>query len=254
VHSDDAFTQRVRTAHGDWWQTQGQLRTSAGGAAAEVRGARLMASGLRIARWNAGDITSPDVDLEAVAAWYASRDCGWGLHVPLGMPVAPVGRYVFTKRCMGLLPNELRVQPPPDGIHIRRITPDEADTYARIDADVFDDDADLVRAWVAPEVAWRGCTHWLAFDGAEPIGVTSGLRSDGYAGPSGTLTGIGVRQAWRRRGLGAALAAVASADLFDAGASLVHLNPNSDAAARVYARVGFREVPGFDIYEPAMGG
>jgi hypothetical protein len=35
---------------------------------------------------------------------------------------------------------------------------------------------------------------------------------------------------------------------FAAGAELAHLNPDTDAAARLYGRLGFSELPGHDIY------
>jgi hypothetical protein len=33
-----------------------------------------------------------------------------------------------------------------------------------------------------------------------------------------------------------------------ADVELAHLHPDSDAAARLYARIGFVETPGFDVY------
>ena len=35
---------------------------------------------------------------------------------------------------------------------------------------------------------------------------------------------------------------------FADGAALAHLNPDSDAAARLYARLGFVETAGLDVY------
>jgi hypothetical protein len=35
---------------------------------------------------------------------------------------------------------------------------------------------------------------------------------------------------------------------FAAGAELAHLHPDSDEAARIYARLAFTEVPGLEIY------
>ena len=35
---------------------------------------------------------------------------------------------------------------------------------------------------------------------------------------------------------------------FAAGAELAHLHPDTDVAARVYTRLGFVEVAGFDVY------
>jgi ribosomal protein S18 acetylase RimI-like enzyme len=35
---------------------------------------------------------------------------------------------------------------------------------------------------------------------------------------------------------------------FSEGAELAHLNPDNDLAARLYGRLGFTELPGYEIY------
>ena len=82
----------------------------------------------------------------------------------------------------------------------------------------------------------------------DPAGTAYTLRSDGAAGPSLYLAGVGVLAAARRRGVGAALSSWLLERGFGAGAELAHLNPDTDEAARIYQRLGFIETPGLDIY------
>lgn len=56
----------------------------------------------------------------------------------------------------------------------------------------------------------------------------------------GELAGIGVREAYRRRGIAAAVTAFLTASAFRAGAVEVFLTPGDDGAERVYGRAGFR--------------
>ena len=60
--------------------------------------------------------------------------------------------------------------------------------------------------------------------------------------------GVGVLPEYRGRGIGAALTATAVAWGFETGAELIHLNPDTDAAARLYTRLGFVETAGLDVY------
>jgi predicted GNAT family acetyltransferase len=64
------------------------------------------------------------------------------------------------------------------------------------------------------------------------------------------ITGVGVLPAERRRGLGAAVTAVLAADALDRGVQTVFLSASDEAVARVYARIGFREIGTAMIAEP----
>ena len=74
------------------------------------------------------------------------------------------------------------------------------------------------------------------------------MTTDDRAGPCVGIFGVGVVEHARRRGIGAALTSWLLEDAFSAGAELAHLNPDTEEAARLYARMGFVETPGFDVY------
>ena len=70
----------------------------------------------------------------------------------------------------------------------------------------------------------------------------------GEAGRAFYLGGIGVLPDARRRGVAAALSSWLVVRGFEQGAELAHLQTESDDAARVYARLGFEQFSGIDIY------
>ena len=88
----------------------------------------------------------------------------------------------------------------------------------------------------------------IAEAGGEPVGTGYALRSDGDAGPCLYLAGVAVLPSARGRGIGSLLTSWLLARGFAAGAELAHLHPDTDAAARLYARFGFAEVDGLDVY------
>jgi ribosomal protein S18 acetylase RimI-like enzyme len=247
------FTERVRLAHADAWEMDGRARTQSGGGAVRVGGARLMSSGLPARQWNNGDVIGLPVDVEAATRWYAGRSVPWGLSVPVEMDYAP-GAFIFTKRLMGLEPAAFAPSAPPNGVRLRGAEPHELDAYAALDAQVFESPIEPLRSWIAGSFDVPGCTHWLAEIHGRPIGILRAQRTDLDGGPCGTITGVGVVDGYRRRGIGVALTSHACAALFDAGVTLVHINPDTDAAASVYSRVGFREVPGLNVYAMSSGG
>ena len=67
------------------------------------------------------------------------------------------------------------------------------------------------------------------------------------------ITGVGVLPSSRRGGLGAAVTALLARDALDRGVTTVFLSASDVAVARVYARIGFREVGVAMIAEPAGG-
>ncbi|MGN6244237.1 MAG: GNAT family N-acetyltransferase [Motilibacteraceae bacterium] len=246
------LTERVRTAHGDAWEVQGRLREDVGGGYAELPGIRLMASGVAEPQWNNGDVTDPSaVDLEAVRAFYREHgDVPWGVRVPAGLPWT-AGRHLFAKRCMGLLAEDFVAAADVVGLELREAGPDDLDLAADVDAAAFDGPAEPTRRWLAPMLAQGPggpCRTLLAALGGRPVGVATATRTGGRAGEAVYVTGVGVLPAARRRGVASALTSQLLATAFAAGAELAHLNPDTDAAAAVYTRLGFVETGGFDVY------
>jgi ribosomal protein S18 acetylase RimI-like enzyme len=79
----------------------------------------------------------------------------------------------------------------------------------------------------------------LALLDGEPVGVGAIVP----AGPVCELAGIGTLPAHRRRGVAATVSSALLADHFARGGTLAWLSVEEDAAAAVYARVGFRPLP-----------
>jgi len=247
-----ALDARVQTAQGDAWQAEGRLRAGLGGGAAEFPGVRLMASGLPHRQWNNGDVTdAAPLDLEAVRTWFAAFAGGagvpWGLRVPAGAAF-PHGRRLFRKRCMALVPDALRRRPAPDGIEIRVGQHADIATIAFVDASAFGESAAQNLPWVAPHVGAPGFTVAVATRVGRAVGVATAIRTDYRAGRCVGIFGVGVLADTRRRGIGSALTSWLLARAFAEGAELAHLNPDTDAAASLYADLGFVETAGFDIH------
>jgi GNAT superfamily N-acetyltransferase len=239
---------RVHAAHADAWEAEGRLRECDGGGVLAARGLRLMASGLAHAQWNSGDVTAPDADVDAARAFYAARGARWGVRVPAGMPWAH-GRRVLTLRLMALDADDFRPAPAADGVALRAAGPGDLDAVVAIDAEAFGADPADERPWIAPHLAGAAAiTTALATLDGEPAGTGYAIRTDGLGGPALYLAGVAVRTAVRRRGVAAALSSWLLARGLAGGAELAHLHADTDDAARVYARLGFADTAGLDVY------
>jgi GNAT superfamily N-acetyltransferase len=240
------LTEQVRAAHADAWQEQGLLRVPYGGGAAELPGIRLMASGLQHPQWNNGDVTDAGlVDVDQVAAWYAGLGVPWGVRVPVGMPWSH-GRRLFGKRLMGL--TRLSPAPPVPGLVVRAASRADLEAVLHVDSVGFGSAPPVEQPWIEPHLSADRVTVALGLLDAEPVATAYALRSDGRAGPAVYLAGVAVLPEARRRGVGAAVSSWLVGGALASGARLAHLHPDDDAAARIYARLGFVEVPGFDVY------
>ena len=153
----------------------------------------------------------------------------------------------------------------------------------RIWAGVLDpDDPDVVQAWSVPAVAFGhpGTAVGEAtvterdkiaanYDAATVEMLRARLRAGqsvlaAARGPNGPLaagsyqiaggvaeiTGVGVLPASRRRGLAAAVTYALAAHARGRGAGLVFLSASDASVARIYARLGFREIGTAMIAEP----
>ncbi len=242
------LSERVWAAHGDASQVEGRLREPYGGGVADLRDIRVMASGLPHPQWNNGDVTGPDPDLAGARAFFAERSVPWGVGVPVGVAWHGGGRLLFRKRLMGLMAAAFRRAPDADGVTVRAAGPDDLDAVLHVDTTAFEEDPDWQRPWLEPHLHAQAVTVALAELAGEPVGSAYALRSNGRAGPAVYLAGVAVLPTARRRGVAAAMSSFLLAEAFDAGARLAHLHPDTDEAARVYARLGFNEVDGFDVY------
>lgn len=238
---------RVQVAHADAWQVEGRVRAAYGGGALEVRGLRLMASGLAGPQWNSGDVTSPDADLAAARAFYGARGAAWGLRVPQGMPWRH-GIRLKTLRLMAVDGEAFVPAPAPPGVAVRAAGPEDLDAVVAIDAPAFGEDPAEERGWIAPRLGVEGITSALATLDGEPVGTGLAIRTDGRAGPALYVAGVAVAAPARRRGIGAAMSSWLVARGLQDGARFAHLHADNAGAARVYARLGFAVAPGLDIY------
>jgi ribosomal protein S18 acetylase RimI-like enzyme len=243
----------VRTAHADAWEAHGRHRAQYGGGATRLPGIRLMASGLSHPQWNNGDVLDASaVDIAAVRTWYegcaamVGRPVPWGVRVPLGAPW-PYGRHLFNKRLMGLAAEGFRPAPEVPGLTLRRATPDDLEVVAGVDAASFGEDAAVMRPWIGPMLDMPELDYCVAELDGQAVGVGQCLVTDSEAGPAAYIAGIGVLPEARRRGIGAAVSSWTVERGFAAGAAFAHLHPEP-MAFEVYARLGFTEVEGFDIY------
>lgn len=145
----------------------------------------------------------------------------------------------------------------------------------RIDVRIVSpEDPDLILAWAVPGVAFNhpgmaigeasiterdklAANHDAATiemlrarlrSGRSVLATASGpngpLAAGSYqlAGGTAEITGIGVLPATRRRGLAAAVTRALAADALAHGARTVFLSATDAAVARIYARLGFREI------------
>jgi ribosomal protein S18 acetylase RimI-like enzyme len=244
-----ALADLVRSAHGDAWQALGGVFDGRGAGTASLRGMRLMASGLPHPQWNGADVAAVDADVEAARAFFAERGVPWGARVPAAMPW-PHGRLLCRQRLMGLFAGDLDPAPVPAGFALQAAGASDLESVLAVDAAAFESDAQVGRPWLAALLGAPAevVTVARATTAGRTVGTGYAVLSDGIAGPSVGIAGIAVADDCRRRGLGAALSSWLVRGGFDAGARLAHLQPDDDRAARLYARLGFIEAGGLDIY------
>lgn len=106
---------------------------------------------------------------------------------------------------------------------------------AEVGAEAYDDDVypDPLRRLVS-----QGGLLAVARDPANGLVVGAGMATPAHDGVS-EVAGIGVRVAFRRRGIAGALTSFLSREAFARGIDLTWLTPGSDDAERIYTRAGF---------------
>jgi mycothiol synthase len=190
----------------------------------------------------------PKLDFYCVAANRAKRDLLRNHGYELARTV-----YRMTVDLGGDLPEA----PAPEGLEIRTFRPetDERTMFATMH-DAF---ADHFRRSDEPFEAWKArlLGHpnfvpelwWLAWD--EAAGEAAGAVIAYDHGDLGWIQGLGVRRAWRRRGLGAALLAHALAAFAARGQLRVDLGVDAEGATRplhLYERAGMQATAAYELY------
>jgi ribosomal protein S18 acetylase RimI-like enzyme len=136
-------------------------------------------------------------------------------------------------------PGALVPPPAPEGIEL--VVPGSDEDFAGMltaQHEAFEDtgpvDADGARAWLE-----KGGLSVYARDArtGEPAG---GGSAEAVVDGTTEVAGIGVRGAYRRRGIGAAITAWLTGAVHDRGAHTVFLTPAGTDEQRMYARVGYR--------------
>jgi GNAT superfamily N-acetyltransferase len=242
-----ALAARVRTAHGDAWAAEGALREPMGGAALALPGIRVMASGLPQPQWNGADVTAADPDLDGARAFYAERGLTLDVRVPEGMPW-DAGVHRLRLRLMGLEPAAFRPAAEVPGLALRAAGAEDFDAVVDLDAAAFGHAREEARPWIAPHLGAPAFTVALASLEGAPVATAYSVRTDGAAGPCLLLAGVAVAEPVRRRGIGSAISSWLLARGFAAGVRLAHLQADTEAAARVYARLGFVEAGALDVF------
>jgi GNAT superfamily N-acetyltransferase len=243
------FEALVAAAHADCWQTLGELFAGRGGGNASFAGLTLMASGLPDPARNSGDVSDGAADVEAARAFYAAYAVPWGLRVPTWIPWSQ-GRRLAHQRLMGLERDGFRPLPAPPGVDLVSAQPAELADVLRIDSAAFACDPEQSRPWMEALLRAPDASVAVALARLDGVAVACGYAVSGRrAGRASVLIGgVAVLERQRRRGIGGALSSWLVQYGFDRGAQLAQLTPDDDRAARLYARLGFVETAGHDIY------
>lgn len=163
----------------------------------------------------------------APAAEHALLAAGWSVERRIPVMLCPTGSAVAV--------------PPPAGVEL--VVPDTEDEVRGMltaQYEAFGEPPEVSAAEVGRtlERVRAGGFAVFARDAAtgEPAG--GGVAEEIVDGTT-EVAGIGVRTAFRRRGIGAALTAFLTAAVHDAGARTVFLTPAGVPEQRMYARVGY---------------
>ncbi|MEU5719523.1 GNAT family N-acetyltransferase [Streptomyces sp. NPDC020403] len=139
-------------------------------------------------------------------------------------------------------PDALRAPKPVEGLRIAEPTGDEEFTAAAavqhtgFGGEGGPDDGEI--AWLRGATAGGGVSALATLDGRPAGAGGCSTPVDGI----GELAGLAVRDAFRRRGVGAALSAWLTRTAFERGFGTVWLEPGSPDVERIYAGIGYRRI------------
>jgi GNAT superfamily N-acetyltransferase len=135
--------------------------------------------------------------------------------------------------------------PAVDGLALRRLGPEAAELHATLTAKVFGTPIEVARTLTPPEAMSGHGGHFL---GGEIAGETVATAMADVNDRTAWLYAVATADAYRRRGLGAAVTAAAVRAAFADGADMAFLL-SSPMAVRVYESIGFRELEWWSSWE-----
>ncbi len=159
------------------------------------------------------------------------------------------------------------VPPFPEGITVRPYDPEtELETVYRTFVDSFKDHYGFIvppfekgladfKHNLVDEPGHDPRLWFIAFDGDEMAGISICRREDAEDPEAGWVSELGVRRAWRKRGLGYALLKHSFAAFYAEGRKRVGLGVDANSltgALRLYERAGMRVQRQFKMYEKEM--
>jgi mycothiol synthase len=161
------------------------------------------------------------------------------------------------------LADDVPEAPAPEGLEIRtfRLEADEHTMFATMHdafADHFRQSDEPFEAWKTRLLGhpdFRPELWWLAWDAAAGEAAGGVVAYD--HGDLGWLQGLGVRRAWRRRGLGAALLTHAFAAFRARGQLRVDLGVDAEGETRplhLYERAGMQTTSAYELYAKSLDG
>jgi len=158
---------------------------------------------------------------------------------------------------IGELDGTPQASKPPDGIRIAPFELSDARAFHDTIADAFRDEWGFApmgfEEWKRRRVDEADTSlYFLAWDGEEPAGA---IRCEAPSSTDGFVGALGVREAWRRRGLGEALLLHAFVEMQRRGLAVVRLGVDSEnpsGATRLYERAGMSVATESVVYERTL--
>ena len=226
---------RQRAAQVAAWRADVSSRTA--GRWADLGGLAVHATGLPVGYWNGAHLTAPEgmSRLDEAAAWFG--DLPWAVLVPEELDGDHGLERVTEQRVMTRTLDDL---PPLPDVDLRWDA--AADAVALQDA-AFG--GELVEEFVLPKTVNDACALVVAYDGGVPVSTATLVVADGVA----AVYGVGTPPEHQRRGWGTVVTLAVLHEAVHRGCDLAFLNP-SDEGYEVYARLGFEDQPGWQVYRP----
>ncbi len=228
---------RQRAATVAVWQADVAVRPA--GEWVDLGGLALHTTGFDVPYWNGAHLTDPAglAHLDEARTWFAARARPWGLLVPSELDLTVDLPSLGEQRCMA---RDLTDLPAVPDLDLRGGTgPD----VLAVQADAFGDPE--LEQFLATKGLLAACTHVTAYDAGHPVATARGIWVDGVV----AVYGVGTVGTHRRQGLGRAVTLAVLHEGVRQGCDLAVLNP-SDLGYRMYAALGFSDLPPWRIYDP----